>query len=63
MRRSYVLSLLRSGARSWRLSEWRLAARLVDDVELTVKVVAEQPQQVFTVVKFDAESFGFLAGG
>jgi hypothetical protein len=54
---------LRSGAWSRRLSEWRLAARLVDDVELAVKVMAEQPQQVFAVVEFDAEPFGFLAGG
>jgi hypothetical protein len=37
------LPLLPSRTRSWRLSEWRLAARLVDDVELTAKVVAEQP--------------------
>jgi hypothetical protein len=54
---------LRSGAWSRRLSEWRLAARLVDDVELAVKVMAEQPQQVFAVVEFDVEPFGFLAGG
>jgi hypothetical protein len=32
---------LRSGAWSRRLSEWRLAARLVDDVELAVKVMAD----------------------
>jgi len=54
---------LRSGTRSWRPSKWRLAARLVDDVELTVQVVAEQPEEVFAVVEFDAEAFGFLAGG
>ena len=63
LRRIYLLSLLRSGAWSRRLSEWRLAAGLVGDVELAVKVVAEQPQQVFAVVEFDAEALGFLAGG
>ena len=36
---------------------------MVDDVELTVEVVAEQPQETFAVVEFDAEAFGFLAGG
>jgi hypothetical protein len=27
------------GTRPWRLSKWRLTARLVDDIELAVKVV------------------------
>jgi hypothetical protein len=58
---SPAFSLLRSGTWSRRLSEWRLAARLVDDGELAVKVVAEQPQQAFALVEFDAEPFGFLA--
>ena len=39
--RSLAFRPLRSGSRSWRLSEWSLAARLVDDVELAVQVVAE----------------------
>ena len=28
-----------------------------------MKVVAEQPEEAFTVVEFDAEAFGLLAGG
>ena len=61
--RSLAFRPLRSGSRSWQLSEWRLAARLVDDVEVAVQEVAEQPEESFAVVEFHAEAFGFLAGG
>jgi hypothetical protein len=51
------------GARVWRFLEWGLAPGHVDDGELAVEVVAEQPQEAFTVVEFDAKSFSFLACG
>lgn len=53
---------LRSCTWRWRIPKRRLTARLVDNVKFTVKVVAEKPEQVFTVVKFNSEALGFLTG-
>jgi hypothetical protein len=35
---------------------------LVDDGELAVEVMAEQPQQALAFVEFNAQPLGFLAG-
>jgi hypothetical protein len=47
LRQGHLSPPLRGGIRSWRSSKWRLSARLVDDVELAVKVVAEQLVRTF----------------
>jgi hypothetical protein len=36
---------------------------LVNDGELAVEVMAQQPQQALAFVEFNAQALGFLAGG
>jgi hypothetical protein len=52
---------LRSGAWSRRLSEWRLAARLVDDVELAVKVIVKFAYRIDVIDVIDVDAVYALA--